>query len=149
MNNRHLQNKLDSVINRVQKKLIEQKILIPVKIDGGIQIGNVSIINRDTFKDLYQNTELIYKGISLNKVAIKMANLLAISPMHSQLEIKELYRADQQFGQALEDYQIFRIRFRQLTESNNNNKADIMLARLCYSKDRANYYKNQALRLAI
>jgi hypothetical protein len=60
MNNRHLQNKLDSVINRVQKKLIEQKTLIPVKIDGGIQIGNVSIINRDTFKDLYQNTELIY-----------------------------------------------------------------------------------------
>ncbi len=149
MNNRHLQKKLDSVISNVQKKLFEAKTLIPVKIDGGVQIGNVTVINRDTFKDLYQYDELIYKGISLNKVAIKMANLLAISPMHSQIEIKELYRADQQFGQALEDYQIFRIRYRQLIESNNNNKADIMLARLCYSKDRANYYKNQALRLAL
>jgi flagellar biosynthesis component FlhA len=140
-----LQRKLDSVISNVQRELAKNNQLIPVKIENGVRVGNVDIINDGHLKNLYQRNELRYKGISLNKVAIKMANLMAISYFQNQTQIDELYRADQQFGQALEDYQIFRAKYQQ---ADNSARADIMLARLCYSKDKANYYKNQALRLA-
>jgi len=140
-----LQRKLDSVISNVQRKLAKDNQLIPVKIANGVRVGNVDIINDGHLKNLYQRNELRYRGISLNKVAVKMANLMAISYFQNQTQIDELYRADQQFGQALEDYQIFRAKYQQAADS---ARADIMLARLCYSKDKANYYKNQALRLA-
>lgn len=140
-----LQRKLDSVISNVQRKLAKDNQLIPSKIPNGVRVGDVDIINNGHLKDLYQNGELRYKGISLNKVAIKMANLMAIGYFRNQQQIDSLYRADQQFGQALEDYQIFRAKYQQATDP---FRADIMLARLCYSKDKANYYKNQALCLA-
>ncbi len=140
-----LQRKLDSVISNVQRKLAKDNQLIPVKIDGGVRVGSVDIINNGHLKDLYQKGELCYKGISLNKVAIKMANLMALSHFNNQIQIENLYRADQQFGQALEDYQMFRAKYQQ---AKNSDRADIILARLCYSKDKANYYKNQAIRLA-
>jgi hypothetical protein len=141
----NLQKRLDQVISNVQRKLVQNNELLPVKIPGGIQLGNVKIVNVGANKDLYRNNELVYRGIYLNKVAIKMANLLAINYMGYHSQIDALYSADQQFGAALEDYQIFRAKYQSAT---NSERAQIMLARLCYSKDKANYYKNQALRLA-
>jgi hypothetical protein len=141
----NLQKRLDQVISNVQRKLVQNNELLPVKIPGGIQLGNVKIINVGSNKDLYRNDELMYKGIYLNKVAIKMANFLAINYMGYHSQIDKLYIADQQFGAALEDYQLFRAKYQSTTDS---DRAQILLARLCYSKDKANYYKNQALRLA-
>ena len=141
----NLQKRLDQVISNVQRKLVQNNELLPVKIPGGIQLGNVKIINVGANKDLYRDNELMYKGIYLNKVAIKMANFLAINYMKYHSQIDKLYMADQQFGAALEDYQLFRAKYQSTTDS---DRAQILLARLCYSKDKANYYKNQALRLA-
>jgi hypothetical protein len=141
----NLQKRLDQVISNVQRKLVQNNELLPVKIPGGVQLGNVKIINVGANKDLYRDNELMYKGIYLNKVAIKMANFLAINYMRYHSQIDALYMADQQFGAALEDYQLFRAKYQSTTDS---DRAQILLARLCYSKDKANYYKNQALRLA-
>jgi hypothetical protein len=141
----NLQKRLDQVISNVQKKLVQKNELMPVKIPGGVQLGNVKIINVGANKDLYKNDELVYQGIYLNKVAIKMANLLAINYMAYHSQIDKLYEADQQFGAALEDYQIFRAKYQ---STKDFERAQILMARLCYSKDKANYYKDQALRLA-
>lgn len=141
----NLQKRLDRVISNVQRKLIQNNEIIPVKIPGGVQVGNVKIINNGSHKDLYKNDELMFAGIYLNKVAVKISNLLAINYIRYHAQIDKLYQADQQFGAALEDYQIFRAKYQCATDA---DRAQILLARLCYSKDRANYYKNQALRLA-
>jgi hypothetical protein len=141
----NLQKRLDQVISNVQRKLIKNNEIIPVKIAGGIQVGNVSIINNGSNKDLYRHNQLMYQGIYLNKIAVKIANLMAINYTRHHAQIDKLYAADQQFGAALEDYQIFRAKYQSTTD---DGRAQILLARLCYSKDRVNYYKNQALRLA-
>jgi hypothetical protein len=141
----NLQKRLDQVISNVQRKLIKNNEVIPVKIPGGVQVGNVKIINNGSHKDLYKNDELMFAGIYLNKVAVKIANFLAINYIKYHTQIDKLYQADQQFGAALEDYQIFRAKYQCARDP---DRAQILLARLCYSKDRANYYKNQALRLA-
>jgi hypothetical protein len=143
-----LQKKLDRVISNVQSKMIESGNLLPVKIENGIQIGLVKIVNRDTLKDIYYNDNLIAEGMYLNKTAIKIGNLAAVSYIRYQLKIKEIQAADRQFGDALTDYLFFREKYRSSLEKTDNDRSDIFMARMCFSKDRAAYYKKQALRLA-
>jgi len=142
----NLQKNLDRVISTVQRRLVEAKNIIPVKTQQGLLVGNVLIVSRGALKDLIINSELVYGSISLNKVAIKMANLLALSPFKYRTSIDKLYEADENFGKALEDYQIFRKKYNEYKHI-NPDQADIYMARMCYSRDKATYYKKQALGL--
>jgi hypothetical protein len=142
-----LQKKLDTVIRSVQSRLIQTENLIPVKIENGIQIGTSTIINKDTLKDVYHRNSLIASGVHLNKIAIKIANLAAISYFNNQLRIKELIGIDQQFGDSLKDYLLFREKYKNSKAKGDYIRSDIHMARMCYSKDRAAYFKKQALRL--
>lgn len=142
-----IQHNLDRVISNVQKRLLDSKTLIPTKTDKGIVVGNALIVSRGCLKDVYYRDELIYAGISLNKVAIKIANLVAAGFVTSP-EIKELVEVDQKFGQALEDYQIFKDKYHNARQLGDQFKMDLYLARLCYSKDLAAYHKTRANGLA-
>lgn len=144
-----LQKKLDNVISNVQTRLIKSGNLMPAKIQNGVQIGNIRIINREHFKDIYDNDQLLFEGIHLNKIAIKIANLAAISFRKYQFEIEQLHRADINFGNALNDYLMFREKYRQSTQKYDSVRSDIFMARMCYSRDKVEYYKKQALRLAL
>jgi hypothetical protein len=144
-----LQKKLDSVITNVQTRLIKSGNLIPVKIQNGIQIGNIKIINREQFKDIYEKDILIFESIHLNKIAIKIANLAAISYNQYRIKIDELHQADRNFGNALADYLMFREKYQQSIQNSDAVRADIVMARMCYSRDKVEYYKKQALSLAL
>jgi len=139
-----LNHQLDTVIKRVNQKLFKAESLIPVKTDEGILVGNVLIASRDSFKDLYRNNELIYKGIALNKIAIKVANLIAIDYMKHHTRIEELIRVDIKFGQSLEDYQHFKTRYFAARNTNDQFKIDLYGARMTYAKDGCKYWKKQA-----
>lgn len=135
---------LDGVIKRVNRKLIKSEFIIPVKTEKGILVGDVLIVSRENFKDLYKNEELLYKGIALNKIAIKVANLLAISYMRNHSRIEELIRVDIKFGQSLEDYQLFKTRYFSAREQQDQFKIDLYGARMIYAKDACSYWKKQA-----
>lgn len=135
---------LDSVIKRVNRQLIRSEFIIPVKTEKGILVGDVLIVSRENFKDLYKNNELFYRSIALNKVAIKVANLLAISYMKNYSRIEELIRIDTKFGQSLEDYQLFKSRYFSARDQQDQFKIDLYGARMIYAKDACNYWKKQA-----
>jgi hypothetical protein len=143
-----IQQQLDGVISKVQRNLARNEFLIPQKTDQGIAVGNVLIVSRGSLKDLYRNGDLVIKDISLNKTAIKLANWLAISPMRYQEKIKELHDADSKFGTALDEYQLFKDKYHKARTVGDQFRMDLYLARMCYSKDTANYWKNHAQYLA-
>lgn len=143
-----IQQRLDRVITNVQRNLVRNEFLIPQKTDHGIAVGNVLIVSKGSLKDLYQNGELVISNVSLNKSAIKLANWLAISPMRYQEKIKELRDADSKFGTALDEYQLFKDKYHKARIVKDQFRMDLYLARMCYSKDTANYWKNHAQYLA-
>jgi hypothetical protein len=78
--------------------------------------------------------------VYLNAAAIKMANLLArkIGRVNSDA----IYRADQEYGKWFTDSQILRTRFQRALEDQDTERADILWARYCESRDRAVLAKN-------
>lgn len=140
---KNVQQQLDNVIKRVSKQLAQNEFIVPQKTEQGILVGTVLIVSNGALKDLYQHNELIFEHVSLNKVAIKVATLLSLNPVRNDHRIKELIMYDTKFGSALADYQMFKERMLRARESNDQDKADIYLARLVHAKDTAEYWKNR------
>lgn len=143
-----LQRQLDTVITNVEKRLAQNQFIVPVKTEQGILIGNVLMVSKAHLKDLYFKGDLVYPNISLNKVAVKVANLMAINPVKYSAQIKELIAADIKFGQALADYAMFKDRYNRAKGSTDQFKKDLYMARMCFCKDAAENYKKYAHRLA-
>ena len=142
-----LQKRLEQVVSSSQRRLIQNKEILPIKTHEGILVGSVKIISRETVKDLWQFDTLVYEGIYLNKVAIKLANILAI---HRKCTINadRLYAADQDYGRLLLESIILRERLHRARQASDHDKADLYLARYTVAKDRATYAKRQVLALA-
>ena len=118
-----------------------KKNLIPVKTDQGILVGDVLIVSRGSIKDLVRNTELIYKDVYLNAAAIKLANLLAFRK--TSLVTDQLYRADQEYGKWFVDSQLLRAQYQKAISNQDYDRADMLWARYCESRDRTFAAKNQ------
>ena len=127
----------------VRKEL--SKNIIPVKTPDGILVGDILITNQDNLKFLYRHTQLIYAEIHLNSVAIKMANILALR--HSHLSVDVLYKADQEYGRWFVDSQMLRSQHQKAIHTQDYDRADMLWARYCESRDRTVTAKNQAERL--
>ena len=78
-------------LDQVVSKELSQHI-IPVKTDKGILVGSVLIVSEGPVKHLYKNEVCVYNNISLNLVAIKLANALAKN--QNSVQMDRLYRAD-------------------------------------------------------
>jgi len=127
----------------VRKEL--SKNIIPVKTPDGILVGDILITNQDNLKFLHRNQQVIYSEIHLNSVAIKMANILALR--HSHLSVDLLYRADQEYGKWFVDSQMLRSQYQKAIHTQEYDRADMLWARYCESRDRTITAKNQAERL--
>lgn len=128
----------------VSKEL--SKRIIPVKTDKGILVGNVLIENQGSIKNLWQKDELVYASVFLNKVAIKLANMLALKQQN--INSDRLYQADQEYGKWFVDSQMLRNRYQQALNSQDYDKADIYWARYAESRDKTAHAKVLAERLA-
>ncbi len=133
--------RLEQIVN---KEL--SKTLIPVKTEEGILVGDVLINSSGSIKNIYKNKQLIYKEIYLNSAAIKIANILALK--QSLVAADALYKADQEYGRWFNDSQLLRAQYQKSVNNNNYDRADMLWARYCESRDRTIIAKNNAERLA-
>jgi hypothetical protein len=142
----NLNSKLQQVVERTYRKLYEQDQIMPVKTSEGILVGNVLIVSVGHVKNLYQNNILIYKEVSLNVVAIKIANILTKNGTTARVDA--LYRADQDYGRWLQESQFLRHKYQIARKNGNNDRADIYLARYCTARDKVKNAQSHALALA-
>jgi hypothetical protein len=138
--------KLASVINAAQKKLINENQIMPVKVEGGILVGNVVIVNEGTVKHLFKHEELIYKDVYLNKVAIRLANLLARNIRNVTMD--KLYSEDQDYGKWYLDSQMLVAQYHKALHTKDHDKADVLWAKYLESKGKALQAKSRAESLA-
>ena len=128
--------RLEQIVSRELKKN-----LIPVKTDSGILVGDVLIVSRGSIKDLVRNTDVIYKDVYLNSTAIKLANLLAFRK--TSLTTDQLYSADQEYGKWFVDSQLLRTQYQKSISNQDYDRADVLWARYCESRDRSLSAKNR------
>jgi hypothetical protein len=126
--------RLDHLVANAQRRLIAENHILPQKVAGGILVGDVLIVSEGTTKHLYKNNDLIYKNISLNVVAIRIANLVAKTA--NPATIDRIYRADQEYGKWFTDSQILRTQYQKSLNAKNFDKADTLWARYCESRDK-------------
>ena len=120
--------------------------IIPVKTKEGILVGDILIVTDGSIKNIYKHSELLYKEIHLNSVAIKIANLLAFRK--GLLVTDNLYRADQDYGRWFVDSQMLRTQYQRAVNSQDYDRADMLWARYIESRDRTTTAKNHAECLA-
>ena len=133
-------------LDRVVSKELSQHI-IPVKTDEGILVGNILIVSEGSIKHLYRNSELLYNNISLNAVAIKMANILARNK--NNLTVDKIYRYDQEYSKWYTDSQTLLKSYYSAKKSKDFDRADTLWARYCESRDRAISAKDLATSLTL
>lgn len=136
--------RFENFVKSANKRLAEEEIILPVKTDNGILIGDVLIRNDSNLKHIhYRNT--VYKDIYLNAAAIKMANLLALRK--DSIRVDEIYRTDQEYGRWFVDNQHLLALHRKARERGDYERADMYWARYQESRDRAQTAKNKVDRL--
>jgi hypothetical protein len=133
--------KLEHVVKQELKKHI-----IPVKTNDGVLVGNVLIKSEANVKHLIIDGQTAFENISLNCVAIKLANMLALK--QGFLPMQQLYRIDQEYGKWYTDCQILMHSHRNAVKISDNIKADVLMARYRESKSRAVSAKEIAERLS-
>jgi hypothetical protein len=74
-----------------------------------------------------------------------MANILALR--HSHVSVDLLHRADQEYGRWFVDSQMLRSQHQKAIHTQDYDRADMLWARYCESRDRTIIAKNQAERL--
>jgi hypothetical protein len=127
--------RFEQLIRTSQKKLAENNEILPVKTDKGILVGDVLITSEANLKNLWKKDLLVYKEVSLNNVAVKLANLLAKN-INSQY-CDRLYRADQEYGLYFTEWQFLKKQHHKAEILENYERADILRARYKECKYRA------------
>jgi hypothetical protein len=101
--------------------------------------------NQLNLKFLYRDQCLLYAEIHLNSIAIKMANLLALR--QNSVLVEKLWKADQDYGRWCVDSQLLRSQHQKALHLRDYERADMLWARYCESRDRTVSAKQQAERL--
>ncbi len=127
---KNLQKRLDSIVSKELTKNI-----IPQKTEQGILVGDVLIVSEGHLKHIFRNGELLYKDISLNAVAIKLANMLASNRI--SIKFDQIYSADQEYGRWFIDSQMLRAQYQKYLNNNDFERADTAWARYQESRERA------------
>lgn len=126
--------RFEQLINESQKKLTENNQILPTITEQGIAVGDVIITSIGNLKNLWKNDQIIYANVSLNDVAVRLANLLARNK--NPAFCRQLYQADQEYGQWFTDWQFLKSQHSKVIMSKQYDRADILLARYQESKYR-------------
>lgn len=141
----NIRRQLDRVIVNTHRKLYDNNQILPLKVPEGILVGNVLITSEGSYKNLHQYGRIVYDNISLNAVAIKLANLLAKNRNSTFLD--NIYAADQEYGKWFVDSQILRSQYERAVTNKNYDKADTLWAKYCESRNRTMTAKRAVLAL--
>lgn len=113
--------------------------LLPIKTKNGILVGDVLIQSHQNLKTLAKKDMIIYTEVSLNEVAIRLANLLAADKDSGYCD--RLYVADQLYGQQFAEWQCLKKQCIKAEKQQQYYRADILLAKYQESKHRAELAK--------
>ena len=138
--------RFEKVVTQTYKQLLDQGTMLPTKSDKGIHVGDVLIQSNGPFKNIIKKDKLIYENISLNAVAIRIANLLAWNK-NKALQDK-LFAADVYYSRFYTDSNIFLDRYHRACNAKDELKAEIMWTRYEDAKFRAINAKSEAEHLA-
>jgi hypothetical protein len=130
----NIRRQLDNVIANTHQKLYNSDQILPLKVPEGILVGNVLISSEGTYKNLHQYGRVVYKNVSLNVVAIKLANLMAKNS--NSVFLDTIYTADQEYSRWFLDSQILRSQYQRALTNKNYEKSDTLWARYCESRDK-------------
>lgn len=133
-------------LEQTLRSAIQKNPILPVKTAEGIQVGDVLIISEGTVKHIKQHGEIRYKEVSLNCVAIALANLLA--KHNSSILMDKIYNADQEYGRWFVESQMLRAQYQKALNNSDYERADMFWARYEESKSRTVSAKNRAETLA-
>jgi drug/metabolite transporter superfamily protein YnfA len=133
-------------LEQTLRSAIQKNPILPVKVDDGILVGDAKIVSEDHIKHIWLRNQLVYKEVSLNAVAIKLANMLAKN--QSTTKSDAIYAADQEYGRWFIDSQMLRAQYQSAVKNKDHDRADMLWARYCESKNRTIAAKKKAEQLA-
>lgn len=136
--------RFENFVKSANKNLANKGIILPIKTDQGILIGDVLITNQNNLKFVHYKTS-VYKEIYLNSAAIEIANLLALRRNIQRVE--EIYQSDQQYGRWFIDSQHLLALQKKAREKQDFDRADMLWARYQESRDKAQTAKFKVERL--
>ena len=142
----NIQQRLDHVISKVHRDLLDQQVIVPQYQKGKIIVGSVSIVSNEASKDIVKDNKLVYASVALNKTAIVLANILAVLGKTTH-ETDALYRADQQYAVYMQETLFFKSKYKNAIAKKKYDQADIFFARYEHAKEKANGHKNYVLTL--
>ena len=142
----NLQQRLDHVISKVHRELLDQHVIVPQYQKGKIIVGTISIVSNEAHKDIVKGNELVYASVALNKTAIVLANILAVLGK-TTAQTDALYRADQQYAVYMQETLFFKSKYKNAIAKKKYDQADIFFARYEHAKEKANGCKNYVLSL--
>jgi len=142
----NISKRFEQLVTKTYREFLEQGTILPTKSDKGIHVGDVLIQSDGPFKNILKKDKLVYENISLNAVAIRIANLLAWNE-NKGLQDK-LFAADLYYSRHYVDSNIFLDRFHRACNAKDELKADIMWTRYEDAKFRAINAKSEAEQLA-
>lgn len=138
--------RFEQLVKSTYKRFLDQGTILPVKTPEGILVGDVLIQSDGALKNIVRNGKILYEHISLNAVAIRIANLVAWNK--NQRLCEELYRADLEYSKHFIDSNIFIDNYHKAVNSNNSVKAEILWTRYEIAKEKAISAKDHAEDLA-
>lgn len=138
--------RFEQIVVSTQRKFLDQGTILPVKTPQGILVGNALIVCDGAYKHIYRNDDLLFENISLNKVAIKLANMVAWG--RSMSSMYQIYKLDQDYNKLYVDSTIFLSSYNTAIKKNDSFKAEVAWTRHCETKTRAKIAREKAERLA-
>ena len=142
----NISKRFEQLVTKTYREFLEQGTILPTKSDKGIHVGDVLIQSDGPFKNILKKDKLVYENISLNAVAIRIANLLAWNENKGLQD--RLFAADLYYSRHYVDSNIFLDRFHRACNAKDELKADIMWTRYEDAKFRAINAKSEAEQLA-
>jgi len=133
-------------LEQTLRSAIQKNPILPIKVEDGILVGDAKIVSEDHIKHIWLRNRLVYKEVSLNTVAIKLANMLAKN--QSVIKADAIYAADQEYGRWFIDSQLLRAQYQSAVKNKDHDRADMLWARYCESKNRTISAKKKAEQLA-
>jgi hypothetical protein len=137
--------RFENLVISAYLKLQKENQILPIKTDRGILVGRILIESNGYLKNLWLDNDLLYKDISLNDVAVTLANLLARD--HSRHICDQIYQADQEYGKWYTDCANLKSYRDKLVRSKDFDRSDTVQARYQESKQKAESAKKTAINL--
>lgn len=138
--------RFEQIVVSTQRRFLDQGTILPVKTDQGILVGSALITCDGPYKNIYKNNELVFENICLNRVAIRLANLVAWNT--SNYKMQEIYQADQDYNKLYVDSTVYLAGYHAAVKNQDGFKAEVLWTRYCECKAKSKYAREKAERMA-